>query len=486
MKLSDLLNDIAHVERDLAFAGLALDSRKVAPGDVFIALNGSEQHGLRHAQQACDRGAVAIIYDPSGEGEAQAKSLSANCIAVAGLSRQLGRLAARFYGDPSRQTDVIGITGTNGKTSCSQLLAQALPACGIIGTLGWGVWGSLNNTANTTPDALTLQSILRQLVAQDKHQIAIEVSSHGLQQGRVDGICFKGAVFTNLSRDHLDYHGNMDDYLQAKLGLFTMPDLRFVVVNLDDPRSSDVLAVLAEDIKRWGFSANGNTRTGINCVTASDVRFDAQGIHFTAHWQHHCLNAHSVLVGGFNLDNLLAVLTTLLAMEMPFTDAVAKLATLQPIPGRMEKIGGNDKPLVVIDYAHSPDALEKALQALQCNGQLHLVFGCGGNRDQGKRAAMGRIASELADRVIVTDDNPRHEQPEVIVADIVSGCDPDKLIVIHDRKTAIDSAIASARIDDCVLIAGKGHEDYQEIAGHKYPFSDLIVAQQALSQWGRA
>ena len=486
MRLNDLLKGIADVNTDLEVAGLSLDSRQVQKGDAFIALNGALQHGIRYAGQAVENGASALIYDPAGiSSDADALIFGVPAIAIVNLGQHLSEIAARFFGHPSRRLDVIGITGTNGKTTCSQLIAQALADCGVIGTLGWGQPGQLQATVNTTPDALAVQRMLHNMATQGMKSIAMEVSSHGLEQGRVNAVDFKGAVFTNLSRDHLDYHGDMDAYLQAKLGLFVNPALQFAVVNLDDSNSEEVLAVLNDSVKCWGFSTSGWRADGVECVVADNVRHSADGIEFDVHWSGQIMRANTPVVGAFNLQNVLTVLCVLLALDWPFEKAVAQLAKLKAVIGRMEKFGGQGKPSVIVDYAHTPDALEKVLQAARGNGRLWAVFGCGGDRDKGKRPQMGRIAENLADHVVVTDDNPRTEASDAIISDILEGCLRDKVSIINDRHTAITTAIQQAGPDDCVVIAGKGHENYQEINGVKIPFSDQTVAEQALTAWSR-
>ncbi|MDD2759295.1 MAG: UDP-N-acetylmuramoyl-L-alanyl-D-glutamate--2,6-diaminopimelate ligase [Methylomonas sp.] len=485
MNLKQLLSGFVDtdIDTDIEITGLGLDSRKIKRGDVFIALNGALQHGMRHAGQAVENGAIVVVYDPEGIGLATPKTLGVKTIAVENLGQRLGDIAARFYGRPSDEIGVIGITGTNGKTTCSQLLAQALPACGVIGTLGWGELGHLQDTGNTTPDALAVHQILRALINQNKTVVAMEVSSHGLEQGRVNAVNFIGAVFTNLSRDHLDYHGNMEAYLQAKLALFTNPALRFAVVNLDDANSEAVLTTLNDDVKCWGFSISGWRADDVECVVASNVQFSSDGIAFDVSWARQTLRASTPVVGAFNLQNVMTVLCVLLAMDWPLAKAVAQLAKLKAVAGRMEKFGGQGKPSVIVDYAHTPDALEKVLLAARGNGKLWVVFGCGGDRDRGKRPEMGKIAETYADRVIVTDDNPRSEASDAIINDILAGCSSNKVSKINDRYTAITTVIQQAGEDDCVVIAGKGHENYQETNGVKTPFSDQAVAQQALAAW---
>ncbi|GAB6140239.1 UDP-N-acetylmuramoyl-L-alanyl-D-glutamate--2,6-diaminopimelate ligase [Methylosoma difficile] len=495
MNLNELLtgpvttaDGLSPLAANLPVTGLALDSRKVKKGHVFIALAGANQHGLAHLQQAIENGAVAVLFDPSKDGKELADSFANTqaipLLAIEQLGDHLGEMAARFYGQPSQQLDVIGITGTNGKTSCSQFLSQMLDACGIIGTLGWGSWGELHKTVNTTPDALAVQSMLAALAAQQKRTVAMEVSSHGLDQGRVNGVVFKGAVFTNISRDHLDYHGTMEAYLKAKLKLLTKPGLQFAVINMDDSYAERILTAVPENVIVWGISQTdkGLQAQGEN-LKAKNIIHQTGGIEFTVCWREQSANVLLPLYGDFNIANALCVLAVALAMRMRFETAVGKLAQLKPVDGRMEQFGGAGKPKVFVDYAHTPDALEKALSSLRQHSDqtLWLVFGCGGNRDAGKRAEMGKIAEQWADRIIVTDDNPRFEQSADIIADILAGCQSQKVEVIADRTQAISSVITRAAATDTVLIAGKGHEDYQEINGVQHPFSDRNIVKRSLA-----
>lgn len=483
MKLSSLINTPNSKTTDLELAGLTLDSRLVKPGYAFIALKGERHHGLDFAEQAIAKGAVAIIYEPEGAGVLPEGDVA--MVAVTGLANKLGDMAARYYGNPSQQLEVIGITGTNGKTTCSQLLAQALHDCAVIGTLGWGDMNDLQPTLNTTPDALSIQQMLAKCVEQGKQAVAMEVSSHGLQQGRVNGVQFTGALFTNFSRDHLDFHGSMDAYLEAKLMLFKQQSLRFAVVNLDDAKAAEVLAAVPAGVKAWTYSSSQAGASAPDSISVANVRYDADGIHFEVCWNTLRATAYTPLLGRFNLDNVLAVLTTLLALGVEFPKAVAKLANLKPICGRMERLGGMHQPTVIVDYAHTPDALQKILEAVHGYQKLWVVFGCGGNRDQGKRPEMRRIAERYADQLIVTDDNPRNEDPEAIVTDIMQGAVADKITVIHDRAAAIQAAILAAGPEDYVVIAGKGHEDYQEINGVKWPFKDQEHVKQVLEAWSQ-
>ena len=483
MKLSDLLQELITTPAELEVTGLALDSRNMAGANVFFALCGARQHGLGYAGQAIANGAAVIVYDPAGLDKQPDFGEAVITIALAELDQRIGLIAARFYGYPAEKMAVIGVTGTNGKTTCTQLIAQALADCGIVGTLGWGEPGHLAPTLNTTPDALTIQAVLHGFVRQGKKVVAMEVSSHGIEQGRVNGVKFTGAVFTNFSRDHLDYHQSMEAYLQAKLALFSRPELKFAVINLDDPHSDRVLAELADTVMRWTFSRTGRVLAGAESIVAENISYSSAGIDFEIVWRDHKIQAFTPLVGRFNLENVLAVIAVLLAMDISLAEALASAATFKAIAGRMEKFGGvDDKPAVFIDYAHTPDALEKALQAIKNVEPLWLVFGCGGDRDKGKRAEMGRVAEVLADNVILTDDNPRSESAAEIIKDILTGCQSDKIRVIHNRELAIRTAILQADQHDSVLIAGKGHEQYQEINGQKLPFCDQDIVKQSLAE----
>ncbi|PKM13377.1 MAG: UDP-N-acetylmuramoyl-L-alanyl-D-glutamate--2,6-diaminopimelate ligase [Gammaproteobacteria bacterium HGW-Gammaproteobacteria-3] len=483
MRLGDLLEGLAPVRQDVVLTGLTLDSRTVKPGDVFIALAGAREHGLRHAGTALAKGACAIVYDPQNAPVVQASLRdSVPAIAINQLGHKLGLLGSRFYRRSSDKINVIGITGTNGKTSCSQFLGQMLDACGIIGTLGWGSFGQLHETQNTTPDALTLQAMLAEFVREGKKTVAMEVSSHGLEQGRVAGIPFKGAVFTNISRDHLDYHGSMENYLAAKLTLLQTPGLLFAVVNLDDDYSTQILSAIPENVSVWGISATGRTVLGGETLQVAGISPISDGTCFEVIWRDVRRRVHVPLYGDFNALNAAMVLVVMLATGMELGPAVDKLVQLQAVPGRMECFGGADEPLIFVDYAHTPAALEQVLSGLRrhCTGKLTVVLGCGGNRDVGKRPQMGRIAEQWADHVIITDDNPRDEASADIIAAIRSGCRSDKITVIADRKMAITTALKQAGHRDCVLVAGKGHEHYQEIRGVRMPFSDRDIVRQTL------
>jgi UDP-N-acetylmuramoyl-L-alanyl-D-glutamate--2,6-diaminopimelate ligase len=497
MTLKELLKGFVSLSKsnlgeteDKLITGLALDSRVVIAGNVFIALAGSRQHGLVHVAQAIERGACAVVFEPTGDGNQLAEQIkNAPMIAVDELTLKLGDIAARFYEDPSGFMTVIGITGTNGKTSCSQFLSQMLDDCGIIGTLGWGEWGKLGKTLNTTPDALETQRILSELLKDKKKIVAMEVSSHGLEQGRVNGVTFKGAVYTNISRDHLDYHGTMEAYLQAKLALLSKPGLAFAVVNLDDFYSERIIAAVPESVVVWGISVQRKTIASCECISAENIRHQVDGIEFDVHWRGDSQRVKVPIYGDFNTENVLTVLAVMLALGVSMPEALKKLRLIKPVTGRMERFGGDGQPLIFVDYAHTPDALDKVLSSLRkhCQQALWVVFGCGGNRDKGKRPQMGRIAERWADQVIITDDNPRFENGLDIVNDILAGCrdsidrkSTTKVEVIQNREQAIQHAIARAAEMDCIVVAGKGHEGYQEINGVKIAFSDSQVVIDAL------
>ncbi len=488
MMLVELLSGYADVLEDVEISGLSLDSRKIKPGDAFVALSGTVQHGITFAKQAEKNGTVAIIYEPVGEFKKIVAELEDMvCVAVENLSQNIGAIAARFFGFPAQRLTVIGITGTNGKTTCSQLLGQMLPDCGFIGTLGWGDTEHVNATENTTPDAVSVQYILQRFVRQGKISVAMEVSSHGLEQGRVKGLAFTGAVFTNISRDHLDYHGSMDAYIQAKLNLLATPGLAFVVVNLDDQYVDDILSVVPETVRKLGFTRQENYAEGIELLSASNIEYTLQGIKCDLNWQEGQVSLTTPLVGEFNLENSLAVICVLIAMGKSLSEAAVMMVKAEPINGRMERVSKAENSLqVFVDYAHTPDALERALKSLKlhCQNKLLLVFGCGGDRDQGKRLQMGQIATQWADKVVLTDDNPRYENAEKIIDDILAGCQHQKVNVIKDREAAIRETIKTASARDLVLIAGKGHEDYQDQQGKRRHFSDREVAVGALEVRG--
>ena len=482
MPLSELLPDVA-LPRDVAITGLVMDSRRIEPGDAFVAIAGFGTHGLAFVEQAKEKHASAILFDaskPSAEHPAPA-----DAIGVPELRARMGGMADQFHGRPSAAMTTIGVTGTSGKTSTVQLLAQALESRGVrsgtIGTLGAGLYGQAVPTGFTTPLVLQTHALLAELRDAGAQAVAMEVSSHALDQGRVDAVHFAIGVFTNLTRDHLDYHGDMETYGAAKAKLFAWPGLRAAVINLDDDYGRRLYASLPRGLQGIGVSARG---ADVADIRAADIVLDASGMAFDLHIGGETRRVRSPLLGRFNVDNLLVVAGVLQAMGEGVDAIVDALQKLQPIPGRMNRLGGHDGlPLVVVDYSHKPDPLEQALQSLRghLRGRLTCVFGCGGERDTGKRPQMAAIAERLADKVVVTDDNPRGEDGDAIVADILRGFEkPAAVIVQRDRAAAIARAVGEAGPDDIVLIAGKGHETYQDVAGVKHPFDDSVQARNAL------
>jgi UDP-N-acetylmuramoyl-L-alanyl-D-glutamate--2,6-diaminopimelate ligase len=449
---------------------------------------GTQQDGRVHIADAIARGAAAVAYE--AEGAVAMTASSAELVPLRGLAGQLSAIAGRFYGEPSRALHLIGITGTNGKTSVSQLLAQALDLlgerCGIVGTLGNGFYNALALGRHTTPDPIGVQATLADMKNAGARAVAMEVSSHGLHQGRVAALAFDVAVFTNLSRDHLDYHGSMQAYAEAKAMLFNRPGLRCRVLNLDDSFGRE-LAAVEQESRLISYSLI-DASAYLYC---REAHFDEQGVRATLVTPRGEGSLRSSLLGRFNLSNLLAVVGTLLGMDYPLDEILQLLPQLQGPIGRMQRLGGSNpgrakQPLVVVDYAHTPDALEKVLEALRphVKGRLLCLFGCGGDRDSGKRPLMAAVVERLADGVLVTDDNPRTEAPKQIFRDIYAGfAHPEFVQFVHGRGQAIAQLIASASADDVLVLAGKGHEDYQEINGERQPFSDLVEAAKALAAW---
>ncbi|BBL73543.1 UDP-N-acetylmuramoyl-L-alanyl-D-glutamate--2,6-diaminopimelate ligase [Methylomagnum ishizawai] len=470
----------------IAVGGLVHDSRHIQAGDGFIALRGQRVHGLAHAGQAIQNGCAAILYEPQGGGTELAGAIaSVPCVPVADLAGKIGPIADRFFGEPSRGFDaLIGITGTNGKTSCSHFLAQALDnSSAVLGTLGWGRPGALQPTTHTTPDAIEVHRILGELLGLGFRSVAMEASSHGLEQGRLNGVRFKGALYTNFTRDHLDYHGSMEAYLEAKLRLLAWPGLEFVVFNADDASAETILARKPSAVRAIGFGKTGRERqSSLPFLEIREVRHETGGVSFVAHYAGASARVRAPVFGDYNVENLAATLGVLLALGWDLAPAADALGRVRAVPGRMESFAGHGRH-VVVDYAHTPDALASVLRSLRghCAGRLWVVFGCGGDRDRGKRPQMGAIAEQLADHVVLTDDNPRSEDGDAILRDILTGCRRDGLVCLRDRRAAIAHALEHAAPEDLVLVAGKGHESTQEIQGHKYPFSDRQVIQALLT-----
>jgi UDP-N-acetylmuramoyl-L-alanyl-D-glutamate--2,6-diaminopimelate ligase len=498
------IQDICQWIRDTApNAQLASDSRRVKAGDVFFAYKGEGNDGRDFIKAAVEQGAAAVVFEATDF--AWDSALDVPHLAVEHLKRHAGEIAHAFYGMPDAQMFTVGVTGTNGKTSCAVWLGQALSRLGsptaVIGTLGVGLvraraGAEFDATGYTTPDAVLLATRLASLRDAGARALAIEVSSIGLVEERTAGMHFDVAVFTNLTRDHLDYHGDMASYEAAKLQLFEWPGLKHAVLNLDDPAGARIAAHLQAkrpEVAITGYTVRSEEEQpamdGVAILRASQLRSRPAGTEFTLDAPQGSALARTRLVGHFNVSNALAVLGVLLAKGAPLRAALDAIETLEPAPGRMQQIGGLEAPLVVIDYAHTPDALEKALGALrqvaqERGGQLWCVFGCGGDRDPGKRPQMGAIA-QMAEHVLVTSDNPRSEEPRAIIEQIVAGMDPQHptstFQAIEDRAAAILSAVKHAGKPDVILLAGKGHEPYQEIKGRKMPFSDADHAALALS-----
>jgi len=460
---------------------ISADSRTVEKGSLFIAYPGQNDDGRTHIAEAIKRGAVAVLWDD--EGFEWNNDWDVKNIAIPNLRMQAGHIASQFYKKPSSQLWMVGVTGTNGKTSVTQWIAQAFDyvhrKTAVIGTLGNGFLDEVEPSANTTPGPIELQKMLAQFKNAQASVVAMEVSSHALDQGRVNGVEFDVAVLTNLSRDHLDYHKTMGAYRQAKRKLFQWESLQASVINYDDAFGKAIADELSQALKH----------TVTYGIKSGQVRATQLVMHDT------CFSMHVIspygkadvqvgLVGEFNVYNVLAVLCVLLVSGLTFDAAIEAISKLVPVKGRMEMLGGDRKPLVVIDYAHTPDALEKVLTTLkkQTKSKLICVFGCGGDRDKGKREKMGKVVSRFANATVVTSDNPRNENPETIIHDILQGLDSNYLVEI-DRAKAITLGILSAKPSDIVLIAGKGHEDYQEVAGVRHYFSDVEHAQEVLNQY---
>jgi UDP-N-acetylmuramoyl-L-alanyl-D-glutamate--2,6-diaminopimelate ligase len=501
----DILSQLR--QQGAKIGGLSADSRTVRAGEAFVAYPGALADGRQHIADAIARGAAGVLWERQGFSWSDAWRLPN--VAVDGLRGVAGEIAHEVYGRPSEKLWLAGVTGTNGKTSCSQWIAQALSALGrktaVIGTLGSGFPASsggrsvrqLVPAVNTTPDAIELHRRLAEFLQAGAQGVAMEVSSIGLDQGRVNGAQFDVALFTNFSRDHLDYHGDMERYAAAKARLFDMPGLSGAVINMDDVLGVRIAQKLAGGkVARAGYSTHAGVAAAAGLdfyLEAEDIQLDERGSAFglVSSWGR--AQVHSALLGRFNVANLLGVLGVLLGAGVELEQAVAALAALTPPPGRMQRLASAGKPLVIVDYAHSPEALNVVLTTLRplaraSGGRLICVFGCGGDRDRGKRALMGAIAARGGDHVVLTSDNPRSEDPLEIITDILEGVLGEAQAgqapqVIVDRREAIAAAVAGAAPGDVVLIAGKGHEDYQESAGRRTPLLDAAVAAEALSVW---
>lgn len=477
MKISQLVEGMALVskEQDRMVTGLSSDSREIKEGNCFFALRGLHVDGRSFIADAIKKGACAVILE---EPIKDMGTSSVPFIYIPKLSTKLGEIGARFYERPSEKLTMIGVTGTNGKTSTSQFIAltmkMAAKICGVIGTLGYGFPEDLLPSTHTTCNALTLQKQLSDIYRQGADTVVMEVSSHALDQHRTGGVAFDIAIFTNLTRDHLDYHGNMENYAAAKKKLFYLPGLKYAVINTDDAFGLELARELSGKLQVYCYGTKDND-LALPSVQAHNIHLNNKGTtaKISSPWGEGQLR--SKLLGRFNVSNQLAVLTTLQLLNIPLDMSLEYLSQLQTVPGRMQVFGGGKLPLVVVDYAHTPDALKQVLLALRehTHGTLWSVFGCGGDRDRGKRPLMGQIAERFSDQLIITNDNPRTEDPGQIVAEIISGllC-PWAVEVEHDRGAAIAHVISCAQAGDVILVAGKGHENYQIIGTEKIPFND--------------
>ena len=463
--------------------GVADNSRELCPGDLFIAYPGATSDGRRYIGEAIARGACAVLWE-EGEGFAWNPDWRVANLPASGLRALCGPLAHAVFAQPSERLSLIAITGTNGKTTISQWIGRAHPRrCAVIGTLGAGFPEHLAETGFTTPEATTLTRALAAFAADGAQACALEASSIGIEEGRLDGTRVDVAVFTNLTRDHLDYHGTMERYAQAKEKLFTWPRLRLAVINLDDPFGRHLMT-LTSAAKVIGTTLGNVPGARLGVIAAENLEQTTVGLRFRLSTPSGRAEVETALLGRYNVANLLAVAAVLIDAGLTPAEVAERLAQLAPPPGRLETLGGDREPLIVVDYAHTPDALESALHALRPVASaraagLTVVFGCGGDRDRGKRPLMGEIATRLADRVVLTSDNPRRENAEDILAEIRAGAPAAE--VITDRALAIARTVASAHAAEVILLAGKGHESYQDIAGARRPFSDVQEARAALA-----
>jgi UDP-N-acetylmuramoyl-L-alanyl-D-glutamate--2,6-diaminopimelate ligase len=448
---------------------LTSDSRRATPGAAFFAYPGEGADGRAYIGDALQRGAAAVLWEE--DGFAWRNEWRVPNAGIRGLKREAGAIAHEFYGRPSESLWMCGVTGTNGKTSCSHWVSSLLNkkriSSRVIGTLGSGSPGALQSVVNTTPDALEIHRLLKQFVTEKAQAVAMEVSSHGLEQGRVNGVAFDCALFTNLTQDHLDYHGTMEAYGEAKARLFETPGLSAAVVNLDDAFGVRLARRIARRVRVIGYGLGESSPEGMDEYLSPAA----------------LAGVDTGQLGNFNVSNALGVLGCLIAYGLPLREAAGQMQSLPSVPGRMERVA--DEPLVVVDYAHTPDALEKVLQALRPvaekrKGRLRIVFGAGGDRDPAKRPLMGAVVARLADYALVTSDNPRGEDPRKIIDQISAGMTTPA--TEPDRAIAIERAILEAKPNDVVLVAGKGHESYQEIAGRRLPFSDVTAARDAVNK----
>ena len=482
-ELAMLLEDLTDnaVPAGVLIRGLTAHSKRLCAHDLFVALRGQHVNGCDFLPEAVARGAAAAVCDAPFHGE-----FNIPVIPVAGLTHKLGVIADRFFASPSADMRVIAVTGTDGKTSVAHFIAEAMQlkygACGLIGTLGYGRFDELRESPMTTPDAIRMHYELHELKVQNVDSVVMEASSHGLDQGRLVGVDIDVAVFTNLGRDHLDYHVSQQDYAAAKARLFERGNCRRAVINVADPFGCELIQRCRDHCEVISYAVTDNKSDAD--VTAVDVQHSSSGLTFELCVGGERFTVTSPLIGRFNVDNLLAVFAALFVLGVTPEEAASLLTQVRPVRGRMQRINGNGR-CAVVDYAHTPDALESALRACReiTAGRLWCVFGCGGDRDQSKRALMGAVASRLADAVVISNDNPRSEDPQRIVKDIEQGLEAAAEVeVIYDRERAIRHALSAAAADDCILIAGKGHETFQIIATRRLPFDDATVVRRAFKE----
>ena len=492
INLNDLLNDHITDDKfnDINISAMSLDSRKINKHGLFIAIKGETVNGIEFINNAIDQGAAAVLWEADENVDAikinwrkTSSNIEVPIIAIENLSQLTGFFADRFYNSPSTKISVCGITGTNGKTSCADFIAQMMSIdapCGVLGTLGSGLYPELRETGFTTPDAITCHQWLADIESNKAKYAVMEVSSHALIQGRTNGIHFNSAVFTNLSRDHLDYHGDMASYEDAKSKLFKSENLQNAIINVDDDAGRNIVENLDSNINCIGYGLDKSFNPD---VLGSNVKLDQYGLSMQVEtpWGDGKLSAP--VIGDFNASNLLAVLSVMLVQGIEFKEALQRLTTIKSVAGRMQRFGSDTTPLVIVDFAHTPDALDQALTSLRqhTKNNLWCVFGCGGDRDTGKRPLMGAIAANKADYIVLTNDNPRSETAENILKDIQSGINNNTNVTVEqDRQAAIHLAISKAKAGDVVLIAGKGHEKYQIVGEIKYPFDDAEEVMQQL------
>lgn len=477
-------------------SGLSLDSRFIKPGDLFFAMRGLQRHGLEYSQYAIANGAAAIAWEPDQSVKRDSLPCVIPCVPIPALQQKVGVIAQRFYHHPSVNINVIGVTGTDGKTSVSQFIAQTFEqlkiSCGVIGTLGYGVYPDFIAASHTTPDAIRIQGLLHDFFEKKVVNAVIEASSHGLKQGRLNGVAMSTAVFTNLGRDHMDYHSSLEDYGNAKTILFHMPHLQSAVINIDDEFGCRLASDLDRQVNVIRYSCSnqglGSRIPGFGSyIYAQRIHAtqDATVIEVNSSWGNATIE--SKLCGRFNVSNIFAAMGALLASGFPFQDTVKAISLVQTVPGRMERVTNHkNAPTVIVDFAHTPQALKNVLQVVreQCVGKLWCVFGCGGDRDPGKRALMAQAAEQFADYIVVTDDNPRSEDPAGIAEGVISGFSSSaNYSLVHDRQQAIAYAIHGAACEDTVVIAGKGHEAIQITKDTQAPFDDKKIAAAFLQSY---